>query len=86
MALLFIAWAVSEVTYIPERLFSLQHHLAERSVLATQDYWSRYYMIVTATLLLRILGWFIAAAVFWKCGPRLHALLQPVANNDEASG
>jgi hypothetical protein len=31
-SLLLITWAVVELTYLPERLFSLHHHLGQASV------------------------------------------------------
>jgi hypothetical protein len=42
-ALLLISWAFVEVTYLPERLFALSHHLNQSSVSVANDYWSRYY-------------------------------------------
>jgi hypothetical protein len=50
-ALLLITWALVEVTYLPDRLFELFHHLSQRSVLATRDYWSTYDLILTGPLL-----------------------------------
>jgi hypothetical protein len=46
-ALLLTTWALVELTYLPDRLFALSHHLSERSVLGTRDYWSSYYLILT---------------------------------------
>ena len=63
-ALLLISWAFLEVTYLPERLFALSHHLSQSSVLVAHDYWSSYYLIITAFLVLRMLALFLAAAFF----------------------
>ena len=49
-ALLLISWALADVSYIPERLFSLTHHISQGSVLARYDYWSSYYLVVTSSL------------------------------------
>ena len=84
-ALLLISWAFVEVTYLPERLFALSHHLSQRSVLVVHDYWSSYYIIVTAFLVLRMLAFFLAAALFWKCGPRVGTLFSAQHGNQEAS-
>ena len=85
-ALLLISWALVEITYLPERIFALFHHLSHSSVLATQDYWSRYYEIITISILLRTLAFFLAAVLFWRCGPRVQALFSPEQDNREASG
>jgi hypothetical protein len=86
-ALLLISWAFVDVTYLPERLFALSHHLGQSSVLVVvHDYWRSYYLIVTVFLVLRILALFLAAALFWRCGPRTEALFSPQQENQEASG
>jgi hypothetical protein len=84
-AVLLISWAFVEVTYLPERLFALSHHLSQSSVLMAHDYWSSYYLIVTAFLVLRMLALFLAAVLFWRCGPRVEALFSPQQGNQEAS-
>ena len=84
-AVLLISWAFVEVTYLPERLFALSHHMSQSSVLVVHDYWSSYYLIVTAFLVLRMLALFLAAALFWRCGPRVEALFSPQQGNQEAS-
>ena len=85
-ALLLSSWALVEVSYLQERLFALSHHINERSVLATHDYWSSYYLIVTAFLVVRILALLLAAALFWRCGPRVQALFSPREDNQEITG
>lgn len=84
-ALLLTTWALVDVTYLPERLFALSHHMSLRSALATHDYWSSYYLIITAFSLVRILALFLAAALFWRCGPRAEALFSPQQDNQEPS-
>jgi hypothetical protein len=73
-SLLLSTWALVEVSYLPERLLALSHHINERSVLATHEYWSTYYLIVTVFLAVRIVALLVAAVLFWKCGPRVQAL------------
>jgi len=84
LALLMIIWALYEITYVPERLFALFHYREARSALATHDYLSSYYLIVTSFLLLRIVGYLVGAVFFWKCGPRVEALLS-IQQHDEES-
>jgi hypothetical protein len=85
-ALLLITWALVEVTYLPDRVFALCHHLSQRSVLATRDYLSSYYLIMTAFTIVRMLALFLASLLFWRCGPRVEALFSPQQGNQEASG
>jgi len=82
-ALFLISWALADVTYLPERLFTLFHHLNQRSVLATRDYWSTYDLLLTGSVVVRILALFLAAAVFWRGGPRVQTLLSPQHGDPE---
>jgi len=86
-ALLLVTWALVEVTYLPDRVLALSHHLRQSSVLATsRDYWSSYYLILTVFSVVRMLALFFAAVLFWRCGPRVEALFSPQPGNPEASG
>ena len=85
-ALLLITWAFVEITYLPERLFALSHHLSQSSVLVAHDYWSSYYLIITVFLVLRVLALFVAAALFWRCGPRVEELFSLKQEDQKASG
>jgi len=85
-ALLLISWALADVSYIPERLFSLTHHIGQGSVLAKYDYWSSYYLVVTSFLVVRVLALLLVAGSFWRCGPRVQALFSLEGDNREASG
>jgi len=76
-AIYMAVWASVEVTYLADNLHSLFHHLSQRSVLATQDYWTNYYVLRTALNVVRMLGLFLGAIFFWRCGPRVEALFAP---------
>jgi ABC-type microcin C transport system permease subunit YejB len=84
-ALLLSSWAMVEVSYLPERLFALTHHINQGSVLARYDYWSSYYLVVTSFLVARVLALLFAAGSFWRCGPRVQALFSPEQDKREAS-
>jgi hypothetical protein len=73
-ALYLCCWGLVEVSYLPERLFSLAHYTNERPVFADHDYHSSYYLVVTAFLFARMLALFYASGWFWRCGPRVQAL------------
>jgi len=74
-ALLLIVWAVVDVTYMPERLFSLFYYVRQRSVLGLRDFWSSRYMLITLFAVVRIGGLLIAASLFWKGKPWVERLL-----------
>jgi hypothetical protein len=80
-ALLLAVWALVEITYLPEHLLALFHHMSQRSVLAAHDYWSSYYMVITALHFVRIAGLSIAAVLFWKCGPGVERIFSPPPDN-----
>jgi hypothetical protein len=67
-ALLLSAWAFVEATFVPERVFSLLHHLRESSVLNTQDYLTKYYSMVLIFFVVRIVVLLVVAIWFWKHG------------------
>lgn len=73
-ALLLISWALVEVSYLPERLFALTHHISQGSVLVRYDYWFSYYLVVTSFLVARVVALLFAGGSFWRCGPRVQAL------------
>jgi hypothetical protein len=73
-ALLMTVWTLVEISSLPERILSLSHHLEERGVLRTADYWSAYYKVVLVALVLRILVLAIASVWFWKAGPRARTI------------
>jgi len=83
-ALLLITWAFVELTYLPERVFSLYRHLGQQSVLnGARDYWGAYYSLATVLLIVRLLALLIAAFAFWRCGPRVEALFDKLSNTKQ---
>jgi hypothetical protein len=79
LALYLLTWALLECTYLPQFLYSLLHHLGKRGVFADQDYWSGYYMLETASLVLRIAALSLAVVHFWNAGPKVMRLFTPKA-------
>lgn len=67
LALLLTIWTVVDLTYMPERLFALVHHLGEQ---AAGHYWIDYYLVINVFACLRIVLLFVSALMFWNCGPR----------------
>ena|SRR5690348_12883572 len=67
-------WMLSDLTYVPERLFSFVHYAHERSVLASHNC---FYSLDSFSLgfhLLRIVLLLSASVWFYRCGPTIQAL------------
>jgi hypothetical protein len=66
-----LATALLEISYLPERLFSMHHHASLVSVIsvsAADSYWRTYDQIDILSLIARILGLLTLTVVFWRCG------------------
>jgi len=73
--------AMIEITYLPERVKSLNHHSAGRSWLVP-DYFTSLYSLGVSVLCFRIAGLLVLTWIFWKCGPWLRRLLLPDQKNE----
>jgi hypothetical protein len=69
LPMLMAVWTLVEVTALPEPIYSLLHHLGHQSALGTRDYWTSYYSVVLAFLVIRILVTSLAGVWFWRGGP-----------------
>jgi hypothetical protein len=83
IALYLLIWAMLDCTYLPQFLYSLLHHLSQGSTFANQNYWSGYYMLETASLVLRIAALSLGALYFWNAGPAILRLLSPPEKSTE---
>jgi hypothetical protein len=77
IALYLFVCALLDCTYLPQFLYSLLHHLSQGSAFANQNYWSGYYMLETASLVLRIAVLSLGVLYFWNAGPAILRLLSP---------
>jgi hypothetical protein len=85
LALLLIVWALADVFYLPEYMYSFLRHLHEESVLsAAHGYWYYYYLIRLGFLLVRIVGFSLAARWLFNSGPKVEKLFLPVASDEAA--
>jgi hypothetical protein len=75
-ALYLLAWALTDCTYLPQYIHSLVHHLNQHIVVDV-DYWRDYYLLETASLVLRIAALSLAGVYFWNAGPRVLRLFTP---------
>ena len=79
-AMMLFGWAATDITYVPERVLSLIHHIHERSVLSNHDYWSTYYSVVLVFFTLRIVGLLVVGRWFWTRGLSSETLLPVIEN------
>jgi len=75
-----------EVTYLPQELLGLFHHIYPLQTPMFGDYWSRYYMETVLALVTRIAICFLAAMLLWKCGPEIERFLMPSERQAIESG
>jgi len=86
LALLYFTSALSDVTYVPERLFALSHYWNQNSALLGHNYATNDYLIIIASLVLRILVYLLIAFLLWRCGPRVERLFSPPQEGKAVSG
>ena len=79
IAFYLLAWALTDCTYLPQYLLSLAHHFNDT------NYWRNYYLLETASMVLRIAALSLAAAYFWNAGPRVLRLFSPSDDGSEKS-
>jgi len=77
LAVIQLMTALIEITYLPDHLMNLIHHMIPLQTPYFGDYWSRYYMEALLALVARIAILLLAALTFWKCGPKIEQLLLP---------
>jgi hypothetical protein len=83
LALYLACWTFSEVTYVPSSLYSLSHHLSQRSVLAAGDYFTDYDVLTVALRVFRIVALSIIALWLYKCGTYAQGYFLPTANSED---
>jgi len=75
VALYLSIWVLVECTYLPQVLYSLMHHLSQGSAFTNQNYWTGYYKLELASLVLRIAALTLGVLFFWNPGPSILRLL-----------
>jgi len=85
LAVLLTVWALSDVSYLPERLQSLFHYLNhEQTSSAAMEYLRHYYLIQIGFLVTRIVGYSLMAMWLYKGGPEIEELLLPTPEENIA--
>ena len=68
--------ALIDFTYYPQFLNSLFHHLQTKRPLSDDGYWTRYYLLDTASLTVRAFGLLLGGLIFWNPGVRILGLFR----------
>ena len=85
LALLLTVWALTDVSYLPERLHSFLYYLHQQSTSSTSThYWRHYYLIALGFLVVRIVGYSLIARWLFKGGHEVEELLLPAALRDKS--
>jgi len=78
LALLLTVWALSEVSYLPERVNSFIYYSHSPSPpSASAEYLRHYYLIQIGFLCARLVGYSLMARWLYKGGPDIEELLLP---------
>ncbi len=71
LAIYFLAWLLSDLTYLPSHVFSLLHHESGLGVPGGTTYWRDSERISLSFLILRIVMLFFAVQWFYHSGPAI---------------
>jgi hypothetical protein len=86
LALLFTVWALSEVSYLPVRVYEFLHHTNRESILSTaSEYWYHYCIIYIGFLIVRVAGFSLLARWLFKGGPEVEKVFFPSAGEPSAA-
>jgi hypothetical protein len=85
LALLLTVSALTEVSYLPERLHSLLHYLKHPPTSLTSiQYGHHYYLIQIGFLVTRIVGYSLLAKWLYKGGSEVEEVLLPAALQEKS--
>jgi hypothetical protein len=68
LSIYFLTWLLSDLTYLPSRLFSLLHHEKSLALIGATAYWRDSDVISLAFSATRIVALFFAVQWFYRAG------------------
>ena len=77
LATLLIVWALTDVSYLPERLHSYLHYLNHEPATSGIDYMRHYHLIELGFLVARVVGYLLMARWLFQGGSEIEELLLP---------
>lgn len=75
IGLSFLFAALFEITYLPERVYSIEYHSASRNLLSSDHYFRNEGMMLVLLLCVRIIANFVLGVWFFRSGARVKRLL-----------
>jgi len=84
LAVLLTVWALTDVSYLPERLHSFLFYL-NRQPTSSTPYGHHYYLIALGFLVVGIVGYSLMARWLYKCGPDVEELLLPAELGEKSA-
>ena len=76
-ALYLLLCALIDFTYYPQYMNSLLHHLQANGSRSDDGYWTRYYVLETASLTVRSFGLLLGGLTLWNPGARIVRFFDP---------
>jgi hypothetical protein len=73
LAIYFLAWLLTDLTYLPSHLFSLLHHEIGLGGPGGTTYWRDSERISLSFFILRVAALFVAVQWFYRAGPAIQA-------------
>ena len=78
LGFLLLVWALSEISYLPDRVYSLMREMGRTSAFSTTgQYWQHYYLISLGFLVVRIVGFALTSRWLFRYTPEVQELLLP---------
>jgi ABC-type anion transport system duplicated permease subunit len=79
LAVLLTVWALSELASLPTNVYAFLHYADQESVFSPAlHYWRHHYLLSVGFLIVRIMGFSLAARWLYKCGPDVEEFLLPL--------
>ena len=85
LAIYFLAWFLSDLTYLPSHVSSFLHYEFGTTTLRDPDYWRGYYLMDLFFHIVRLTSLFFAVQWFYRAGPRIQAYLLAPSVDEEVS-
>ena len=82
LAVLFMLWALTDISYLPGRLYSFLYYLNNQSASAYIDHMKHYELVELGFLITRIVGFSLFSMILFKSGPDIRELLLPSPAED----
>ncbi|HET9407684.1 MAG TPA: hypothetical protein VFO39_10640 [Candidatus Sulfotelmatobacter sp.] len=85
LAVLITVWVLVDISYLPERVYSLLRYTNQGLAFSSSaEHWKHYYIIAVGFLLTRVVGLSLLARWLYRGGPEVENLLLPTVPREDA--